>query len=192
MKSHRASSNSDLVSVLLRRCLVIVALLASERFHPVKASSSASSEIVAPGTRETSTMTTKRNNNDIRVVFSDVDGTLVHYPQDVNALEVEEPNNRILKLPPSATGMQGIISFRTLAYCRDLRHEKDQKLVLISGMRTTTLLKRLPYLPRADAYCTYLFRETNAFQLSLYISFVECRPLDYFRFRSRWTNLLSM
>jgi hydroxymethylpyrimidine pyrophosphatase-like HAD family hydrolase len=28
------------------------------------------------------------------------------------------------------------------------------KVVLVSGMRTSTLLKRLPYLPRADAYCT--------------------------------------
>lgn len=89
--------------------------------------------------------------NAIHIVFSDIDGTLVHYPAENINLEMEE-GNRILQLPPSATGMSGIISSRTFVYCRELRRE--QKLVLISGMRTATLLKRLPYLPRADAYCT--------------------------------------
>ena len=89
---------------------------------------------------------------DIRVIFSDVDGTLVHYPEESSDENKQKAGNRILKLPPSATGMQGIISSRTLEYCRELRRQ-NKKLVLISGMRTTTLLKRLPYLPRADAYC---------------------------------------
>lgn len=124
--------------------LVGVVLLASEIFLFVEGSS-------APETLAPPRETTMATDSAIRVVFSDVDGTLVHYPEEQ---EKEEERNRILKLPPSATGMQGIISSRTLAYCRDLR-QNNQKLVLISGMRTTTLLKRLPFLPRADAYCTY-------------------------------------
>jgi hypothetical protein len=111
----------------------------------------ASSSAVLTPHRET-TMATRDSSSDkaIHIVFSDVDGTLVHYPVESNF--DKEEGNRILQLPSSATGMRGIISSRTLVYCRELRRE--QKLVLISGMRTATLLKRLPYLPRADAYCT--------------------------------------
>ena len=83
-----------------------------------------------------------------RIVFSDVDGTLVHYPRPL-------PDNdaNIIALPPSSTGMRAIISPETLRLCRDIR-QRGRKLVLVSGMRTTTLLHRLPYLPRADAYCS--------------------------------------
>mmetsp|Transcript_7856 Transcript_7856/g.11322 ORF Transcript_7856/g.11322 Transcript_7856/m.11322 type:complete len:389 (-) Transcript_7856:103-1269(-) len=87
----------------------------------------------------------------IQVIFSDVDGTLVHYPEDAEKHK-GIPGNRILALPPSSTGMRGIISSRTLTQCQSLR-QYGKKLVIISGMRTATLLKRLPYLPRSDAYC---------------------------------------
>ena len=130
--------------------LVSFALLAPRYLLFVRASSS-TLQVVTPARRETDTMTTDDEAADIRIVFSDVDGTLVHYPEESSS-ENEQDGNRILKLPPSATGMQGIISSRTLEYCRDLRRQ-NKKLVLISGMRTTTLLKRIPYLPRADAYC---------------------------------------
>lgn len=102
------------------------------------------------------------------IVFSDVDGTLVHYPR--NNLH-EQPSahaitssNELIYLPPSKTGTRGFISERTLELCHQLRtggnasspssSESNTKvpLVLISGMRTTTLLQRLSYLPRADAY----------------------------------------
>jgi len=86
-------------------------------------------------------------------VFSDVDGTLVHYP-DSDADVEEEEDNKILYLPPSSTGMRGVISSKTLKLCQTLRREHNVKLVLVSGMRTSTLLKRLPYLPKADAYCS--------------------------------------
>lgn len=91
----------------------------------------------------------------LRIVFSDVDGALIHYPEDVELFAEEggDVGNEILALPSSATGMRGAISSKTLAACRDLRRE-GTLLVLISGMRTSTLLGRLPYLPRADAYCT--------------------------------------
>lgn len=132
--------------------LVWFLIFVSEQFSAVMASSSAPAETLAPPKQD---RTMSASNDDICIVFSDVDGTLVHYPEDLNN-EKEEEGNRILKLPPSATGMQGIISSRTMVYCRELRRNK-QKLVLVSGMRTSTLLKRLPYLPRADAYCTCPF-----------------------------------
>lgn len=89
-----------------------------------------------------------------KIVFSDVDGTLVHYPEVVPV-----DDNNILALPPSSTGMRAVISKETIRKCREIRAPpqgggKRRKLVLVSGMRTTTLLNRLPYLPRADAYCS--------------------------------------
>lgn len=112
---------------------------------------------IPPRTSAAKTMS-KNDNSDkeqLLIVFSDLDGTLIHYPRDqsVSSSWANENGNRILELPPSATGMRGIISAGTLVKCRDLRHKKI-KLVLMSGMRTGTLLRRLPYLPRADAYCT--------------------------------------
>eukprot|EP00550_Attheya_septentrionalis_P002661 CAMPEP_0198290122 /NCGR_PEP_ID=MMETSP1449-20131203/8086_1 /TAXON_ID=420275 /ORGANISM="Attheya septentrionalis, Strain CCMP2084" /LENGTH=342 /DNA_ID=CAMNT_0043988567 /DNA_START=609 /DNA_END=1634 /DNA_ORIENTATION=- len=94
----------------------------------------------------------------LRVVFSDVDGTLVHYSEKPQNELDADPVNPILYLPPSKTGMRGIISSRTLQLCRKVRQSPagSNKLVcfvLISGMRTSTLLQRLPFLPKADAYC---------------------------------------
>ena len=89
--------------------------------------------------------------SDIHIVFSDVDGTLVHYPKNLNDI-LDDEGNKIIILPPSSTGMRGILSSETLRQCQALR-QRGTKLVLISGMRSTTMWKRLPYLPRADAYC---------------------------------------
>jgi hypothetical protein len=108
------------------------------------------------------TMTTKQHQhdnhdgtNEIRMVFSDLDGTLIHYPSQIPK---SERGNQILKLPPSSTGMRGIISSKTLAMIQEIRRkgkeDDDVKFVLVSGMRTSTFLNRLPYLPKADAYCT--------------------------------------
>lgn len=93
--------------------------------------------------------------SNLKIIFSDVDGALIHYPKKNEDYELScaTDDNRILALPPSATGMRGIVSSKTLAACRDLR-QAGTLLVLVSGMRTSTLLSRLPYLPVADAYCT--------------------------------------
>jgi hypothetical protein len=95
----------------------------------------------------------------IRAVLSDIDGTLVHYSD-----EVQEEG--LIRLPPSSTGMKGVISQNTINLCQRIRHAKvelednhggDSRhviLVLVSGMRTNTLLQRLSSLPFADAYCS--------------------------------------
>lgn len=92
------------------------------------------------------------NNQRIRIVFSDLDGTLIHYPENASNY-VHERSETILQLPPSATGTRGVISAQTLLYAQELR-QRGVRLVLISGMRTSTLMNRLPFLPEADAYCT--------------------------------------
>ena len=88
------------------------------------------------------------------IAFSDVDGTLVHYPDTDELYHENEPGNKMIYLPASSTGMRGVISSKTLQLCQTLRRNESTKLVLVSGMRTSTLIKRLPYLPRADAYAS--------------------------------------
>ena len=95
------------------------------------------------------------DDSQIRIVFSDVDGTLVHYPNlDANSNIGDDEN--LLYLPPSSTGMKGVISYKTLKLCSKIRKSPEDhvKLVLVSGMRTSTLMSRLPHLPVADAYCS--------------------------------------
>uniref|UniRef100_A0A7S3KXL4 Sucrose phosphatase-like domain-containing protein n=1 Tax=Amphora coffeiformis TaxID=265554 RepID=A0A7S3KXL4_9STRA len=106
-----------------------------------------SSSMAATATSSTSTSDKSFSNLDTKCVFSDVDGTLVHYPENL------PDDDFIVALPPSATGMRAIISSGTLQKCHDIR-KSGRKLVLVSGMRTSTLLTRIPYLPRADAYCS--------------------------------------
>ena len=90
----------------------------------------------------------EKQDQGIQIIFSDVDGTLVHY------LENQNYTTDVIELPPSSTGMQGIISSKTLVQCQQLRQRCQRKLVLMSGMRTSTLWNRMPFLPRADAYCS--------------------------------------
>ncbi len=116
-------------------------------------------EVLLANMQNNSTCTTRVASSDIPMnfAFSDVDGTLVHYPPlDTNnrGHSNSKADGEILYLPPSSTGMRGIISSKTLQICQVLRREQNVKFVLVSGMRTSTLLKRLPYLPRADAYAS--------------------------------------
>ena len=91
--------------------------------------------------------------NELAIVFSDLDGTLIHYPTGSAKCFSSDESKRHLQLPESSTGMVGIISVETLRLCQEIRRNKV-KLVLVSGMRTSTLITRLPYLPKADAYCS--------------------------------------
>lgn len=72
-------------------------------------------------------------------------GTLVHYCDGDASLP------EVIPLPASATGRMARISLETLRLAAQVR-SKGTKLVLVSGTRYSTFAKRLPYLPRADAY----------------------------------------
>jgi hypothetical protein len=120
---------------------------------------------------------------DIRIVFSDLDGTLIHYPNNTTAADSKttsttttttntthndnddddaapEKTPMIITLPASSTGLTGTLTRETMALCRVIRRGRSSrgggggscKLAFISGMRFNTLLSRIPYLPRADAY----------------------------------------
>ncbi|GIM06259.1 hypothetical protein Vretimale_10615 [Volvox reticuliferus] len=80
-----------------------------------------------------------------RVVFSDIDGTIMHEPKTIDR------DAAVLLTPPSASGRQGVISAMTLHLVAQLR-SRGAVFVVISGARLSTLLMRLPYLPAADAY----------------------------------------
>ena len=82
----------------------------------------------------------EKQDQGIQIIFSDVDGTLVHYVENQNY------TTDVIELPPSSTGMQGIISSKTLVQCQQLRQRCQRKLVLMSGMRTSTLWNRMPLI----------------------------------------------
>lgn len=132
--------------------LLVVLLI----FLTKRSMSSSTAESPQTATGMTSTSDNKNKDHkvdDITMVFSDLDGTLLHYPPKIPK---GSPGNQLLKLPPSSTGMRGIVSSRTLELIREIRQTSGggTRFVLVSGMRTSTFLNRLPFLPRADAYCT--------------------------------------
>lgn len=94
------------------------------------------------------------SNKEIKIVFSDLDGTLIHYPSHDDDESGPKPRGKLLNFPKSSTGKVGVISAKTLSLVDEIRNQNKVKFVLISGMRTSTLLQRLPYLPKADAYCS--------------------------------------
>lgn len=72
----------------------------------------------------------------------------MHYYEDgANAPGLPE----VISLPASLTGRMARISVETLKLAARVR-SSGARLVLVSGTRYSTFVKRLPYLPRADAY----------------------------------------
>ena len=83
----------------------------------------------------------------MRVLFTDLDGTCVHYDVPEFATVADQPDatglypaasldgartTRLLRLPPSTSGAQGVISLETLRLYAALR-QLGVKLVVISG-----------------------------------------------------------
>ena len=87
----------------------------------------------------------------IRIVFSDLDGTLIHYDRNESSQNDGGREKAVVSLPASSTGMIGTISRETYSLCRNIRSQ-GCKLIFVSGTRFSTLLTRLPYLPRGDFY----------------------------------------
>eukprot|EP00123_Amoebidium_parasiticum_P001155 comp12199_c0_seq1/m.6963 comp12199_c0_seq1/g.6963 ORF comp12199_c0_seq1/g.6963 comp12199_c0_seq1/m.6963 type:complete len:316 (-) comp12199_c0_seq1:521-1468(-) len=105
-----------------------------------------------------------------RVVFSDLDGTLVHYPKDCESFSVLEPAKEGVKTRtvrythgpyagqvrecvelPSLTGGPSYLSLKTIELIAEVRR-KGCAFVIITGARSTTLYNRLPDLPICDFY----------------------------------------
>lgn len=98
-----------------------------------------------------------------RLLFTDIDGTIVHYPDaeptppagphaTCNAGEwADTAAGRVLRLPPSSTGKRGEISETTLRLLADAHSRGSVAVAIVSGARGTTLAARLPCLPPAAA-----------------------------------------
>eukprot|EP00438_Fugacium_kawagutii_P000105 Skav218719 [mRNA] locus=scaffold1346:715488:716390:+ [translate_table: standard] len=97
-----------------------------------------------------------------QLIFSDMDGTLVHgrpsasrygdLSEDGRSFTVEGVSFVIRPLPPSSsTGSQSYISERTLQLVADLRRA-GHLFVHITAARSSSFMERLAWLPAADAY----------------------------------------
>lgn len=108
------------------------------------------------------TMTTDASTATPKVLFSDLDGTLVHYPKDFNAYAslVWETAERALVrystgeerecvILSSLTGGKAYISTKTITLIAELR-SLGLIFVIITGARTSTYLRRRALLPPAD------------------------------------------
>lgn len=94
----------------------------------------------------------------LRAIFSDLDGTLVHFPAWFNAhgatldgavVRCAGREPRACRLLPSSTMGDGCVSERTVQLVDALRAE-GVLFVVVTAARKSTLLERLPLLPRCD------------------------------------------
>lgn len=117
----------------------------------------------------------KEDGNHMSVTFADIDGTLVHYPGDTWTagdtfsddqgeivsesmaagfhlyMDKSGRGHKVMLLPPNTSGKPAIISIASQEAFSNLRN-RTSMTVIITGARSSTLLARLPYLPKADAY----------------------------------------
>jgi len=121
-----------------------------------------------------------------KIVFSDVDGTLVHYEKDFSKFArieaSDDPKYVTLHyihtneffncaVLPSLTGGNAYLSLKTIDLVQKIR-EYGVKFVIITGARSTTFFQRRPILPRAD----YEFMENGGRMLingKIYSSWTE-------------------
>eukprot|EP00798_Chlamydomonas_sp_ICE-L_P014687 gene14687-20726_t len=80
----------------------------------------------------------------LRILFSDIDGTIMHDPSS-------QDRDAVLVTPPSASGRQGEISTTTFHKVAKVRSQ-GVRFCVITGARLSTLLMRLAFLPAADAF----------------------------------------
>lgn len=101
----------------------------------------------------------------LRAVFSDLDGTLVHFSKwfeehGTRIVEMDEGRNyavvenaagerRACRLLPSSTMGPGLVSERSVELVAELRRE-GVLFVVVTAARKSTLLERLPLLPELD------------------------------------------
>lgn len=104
----------------------------------------------------------------LRAIFSDLDGTLVHFPawfekhgskiisRDEGAKRAvcESPTGetRDCRLLPSSTMGDGLVSERSAELVQQLRSE-GILFVIVTAARKSTLMERWPLLPDSDVYC---------------------------------------
>jgi len=102
----------------------------------------------------------------VRAIFSDLDGTIVHFPawfeEHGSKIVSRDPEakhavarspsgeERTCRLLPSSTMGDGLVSERTIELVAELR-ERGILFVIVTAARKSTLFERHPLLPAADA-----------------------------------------
>ena len=102
----------------------------------------------------------------VRAIFSDLDGTIVHFPawfeEHGSKIVSRDPEakhavarspsgeERTCRLLPSSTMGDGLVSERTIELVAELR-ERGIIFVIVTAARKSTLFERHPLLPAADA-----------------------------------------
>mmetsp|Transcript_9341 Transcript_9341/g.20436 ORF Transcript_9341/g.20436 Transcript_9341/m.20436 type:complete len:305 (+) Transcript_9341:471-1385(+) len=102
----------------------------------------------------------------IRAIFSDLDGTLIHFPiwfekHGVSMSDADhekhsaivtnaQGESRRCRLLPKTTMGDGVVSDRTVELVAQLR-KAGVLFFIVTGARKSTVLERLPFLPDADA-----------------------------------------
>jgi hydroxymethylpyrimidine pyrophosphatase-like HAD family hydrolase len=110
----------------------------------------------------------RRRHSRLRAVFSDLDGTLVHYEKDFqqhgvkvisrnprrHTAIVESPSGarRVCRLLPSKTMGDAFVSKRSADLIEELRSE-GVVFIVVTAARNSTLHERLQSLPEFDAIC---------------------------------------
>lgn len=110
---------------------------------------------------------TDRKSHRVKAIFSDLDGTIVHFPawfeehgskivsydpDDKTKGVVESPSGeqRDCRVLPSSTMGPGMVSLKTVELVDALRAE-GVLFVVVTAARKSTLMERLPLLPICDA-----------------------------------------
>eukprot|EP00166_Cyanidium_caldarium_P000871 ctg_1351.g452 len=104
----------------------------------------------------------------VRIVFSDLDGTLVHYAPELDSVATirseDHSDGTVVvqyreggeEVPcvqlPSRTQNTGYLSCRSVELIGRIRRQYHLPFVLLSGSRSSTFFRRLPRLPEVDAF----------------------------------------
>jgi len=104
----------------------------------------------------------------LRAIFSDIDGTLVHYAKDFTKhgirllssdetsstaiVENENGDRRKCRLLPSSTMGPACISERTIELVDELRREHGVLFCVVTAARKSTMVSRWDLLPNCDAH----------------------------------------
>ena len=142
--------------------------------------------------------TTLTGGKQVKAVFSDLDGTLVHFPawfeehgstivrRDPEAkravLQSPSGEQQDCRLLPSSTMGDGYVSERTIELVAALRDE-GVLFFVVTAARKSTLIERMPLLPVSDAYVgetgSRIYKEPGVLDAEWANGLAEvCGPLD--------------
>lgn len=142
--------------------------------------------------------TTLTGGKQVKAIFSDLDGTIVHFPAwfeehgsriisrdpEAKRAVVESPSGeqQDCRLLPSSTMGDGCVSERTIELVAALRSE-GVLFFVVTAARKSTLIERMPLLPVSDAYVgetgSRIYKEPGVLDTEWANGLVDvCGPLE--------------